>query len=126
EINYTFYRMPTDRLLAGWSSVTPDHFRFTLKAPRRITHIARLRGCEEMVSAFCGAAQTLGRNWACCCFSCRRPSRSIWPCSTSFSASCHRGCGRLSSFGMCRGTTRMSSIACGRADWRSASPTASA
>jgi uncharacterized protein YecE (DUF72 family) len=26
EINYTFYRMPTDRLLAGWSEVTPDHF----------------------------------------------------------------------------------------------------
>ncbi len=60
EINYTFYRMPTDSLLAGWSEVTPDHFRFTLKAPRRITHIARLRGCEELVSAFCGAAQTLG------------------------------------------------------------------
>jgi uncharacterized protein YecE (DUF72 family) len=60
EINYTFYRMPTDSLLAGWSEVTPDHFRFTLKAPRRITHIARLRGCEEMASAFCGAAQTLG------------------------------------------------------------------
>ena len=60
EINYTFYRMPTDRLLAGWSEVTPDHFRFTLKAPRRITHIARLRVCEEIVSACCGAAQTLG------------------------------------------------------------------
>ena len=44
EINYTFYRIPTDRLLAGWSEVTPDHFRFTLKAPRRITHLARLRG----------------------------------------------------------------------------------
>lgn len=60
EINYAFYRMPTDSLLAGWSEVTLDHFRFTLKAPRRITHIARLRGREEMVSAFCGAAQTLG------------------------------------------------------------------
>ena len=60
EINYTFYRMPTERLLAGWSEVTPDHFRFTLKAPRRITHDARLRRCEESTAAFCGAAQTLG------------------------------------------------------------------
>jgi len=60
ELNYTFYRMPTDRLLAGWSEVTPDHFRFTLKAPRRITHDARLRRCDETVAAFCGAAQTLG------------------------------------------------------------------
>ena len=60
EINYTFYRMPTDRLLAGWSEVTPDHFRFTLKAPRRITHDARLRGCEDTTAAFCDAAATLG------------------------------------------------------------------
>ncbi len=60
EINYTLYRMPTERLLAGWSEVTPDHFRFTLKAPRRITHDARLRRCEESTAAFCGAAQTLG------------------------------------------------------------------
>ncbi len=60
EINYTFYRMPTERLLAGWSEVTPDTFRLTLKAPRRITHLARLRGCEDTVSAFCDVAQTLG------------------------------------------------------------------
>ena len=60
EINYTFYRMPTERLLSGWSEATPDHFRFTLKAPRRITHDARLRGCEEATGAFCEAAATLG------------------------------------------------------------------
>ena len=60
EINYTFYRMPTERLLAGWSDVTPAHFRFTLKAPRRITHEARLRRSEETTAVFCGAAQSLG------------------------------------------------------------------
>ena len=60
EINYTFYRMPTARLLAGWSEVTPDHFRFTLKAPRRITHEARLADCEELTHALCDAAATLG------------------------------------------------------------------
>ena len=38
EINYTFYRLPTERLLAGWSAATPSGFRFTLKAPRLITH----------------------------------------------------------------------------------------
>ena len=61
EINYTFYRMPTGRLLSGWSDLTPEHFRFTLKAPRRITHEARLRNCGDPTAAFCGAAQTLGR-----------------------------------------------------------------
>ena len=60
EINYTFYRMPTERLLAGWSELTPGRFRFTLKAPRRITHEARLRGCEDPTAAFCGAARSLG------------------------------------------------------------------
>lgn len=60
EINYTFYRMPTERLLQGWSDITPAGFRFTLKAPRRITHDARLRDCEELTQAFCAAAGTLG------------------------------------------------------------------
>lgn len=60
EINYTFYRLPTERLLAGWSAATPSGFRFTLKAPRRITHEARLAGCESVTDAFCAAAATLG------------------------------------------------------------------
>ena len=60
EINYTFYRLPTERLLAGWSAATPPGFRFTLKAPRRITHEARLADCESLTGAFCDAAVTLG------------------------------------------------------------------
>ncbi|MBA2303751.1 MAG: DUF72 domain-containing protein [Acidobacteria bacterium] len=60
EINYTFYRMPTEKLLRGWSDGTPDRFTFTLKAPRRITHDAKLQRCEEVLQAFCRAATTLG------------------------------------------------------------------
>jgi uncharacterized protein YecE (DUF72 family) len=60
EINYTFYRMPTEKLLQGWSDGTPDRFTFTLKAPRRITHDARLQRCEDALQAFCRAATTLG------------------------------------------------------------------
>jgi len=41
EINNTFYRMPGDRVLAGWASRVPPDFRFALKAPRRITHAAK-------------------------------------------------------------------------------------
>ena len=47
EINYTFYRMPTVRILANWARETPDGFRFSLKAPRRITHDQRLRSIED-------------------------------------------------------------------------------
>ena len=60
EINYTFYRMPTETLLAGWASATPDAFTFTLKAPRRITHDAKLQRCEDALQTFCRTARTLG------------------------------------------------------------------
>jgi uncharacterized protein YecE (DUF72 family) len=60
EINYTFYRMPTAKLLAGWAAQTPDGFRFSLKAPRRITHDARLREAAGVNADFCRVAQELG------------------------------------------------------------------
>lgn len=60
EINYTFYRMPTEKLLQGWSEGTPEHFAFTLKAPKRITHVAKLQHCEDPLQAFCRTARTLG------------------------------------------------------------------
>lgn len=60
EVNYTFYRMPTAKVVGGWAAHTPGSFRFALKAPKRITHIARLRDCEPVVKAFLDAAATLG------------------------------------------------------------------
>jgi uncharacterized protein YecE (DUF72 family) len=60
EINYTFYRVPTEKLLAGWSAATPEQFCFTLKAPRRITHDSKLQRCEDLLQSFCRTAQTLG------------------------------------------------------------------
>lgn len=60
EINYTFYRMPNEKLLTGWAAQTPFPYKFTLKAPRRITHDSRLKNCGELVRAFCAVAATLG------------------------------------------------------------------
>src|SRR5207245_4928196 len=60
EINNTFYRMPSEKLLAGWAEATPARFKLTLKAPRRITHDAALRNCEDLVRSFCEIAGTLG------------------------------------------------------------------
>src|ERR1700676_3407084 len=59
EINYTFYRMPTEKLVSGWAAQTPSPYKLTLKAPRRITHDSRLKNCGELVKAFCGVAGTL-------------------------------------------------------------------
>lgn len=43
EINNTFYQMPKVAVLENWAASTPDHFRFAIKASRRITHMARLK-----------------------------------------------------------------------------------
>jgi uncharacterized protein YecE (DUF72 family) len=43
EINNTFYRMPQPAMLENWVKCTPAAFRFAIKAPRRITHISRLK-----------------------------------------------------------------------------------
>ena len=60
EINYSFYRLPSEKSIGRWAETTPDGFAFTLKAPRRITHEARLRDCQELTALFCARAQTLG------------------------------------------------------------------
>jgi uncharacterized protein YecE (DUF72 family) len=60
EINYTFYRMPTEKVVEGWNRATPERYALTLKAPRRITHDARLKNCADRVAQFLDAAATLG------------------------------------------------------------------
>jgi uncharacterized protein YecE (DUF72 family) len=42
EINNTFYQMPKVEVLERWASATPEAFRFSIKASKRITHDARL------------------------------------------------------------------------------------
>ena len=43
EINNTFYRMPSKKVLQGWAEEVPAAFRFAVKATRRVTHFRRLR-----------------------------------------------------------------------------------
>jgi uncharacterized protein YecE (DUF72 family) len=60
EINYTFYRTPNEKILDGWNQATPEEFKLTLKAPKRITHDARLRDCGDRVRQFLETAAILG------------------------------------------------------------------
>ena len=60
EINYTFYRMPTEKLVDGWAVQTPSPYKLTLKAPRRITHDGRLKNVGPLVASFCAVAGSLG------------------------------------------------------------------
>jgi uncharacterized protein YecE (DUF72 family) len=60
EINNTFYRMPDPTMLARWAEEVPEHFAFSLKAPRRITHDNRLRDADQNVAEFLRRATVLG------------------------------------------------------------------
>lgn len=52
EVNYTFRQLPTESMLAGWlAAAAGADFRFSFKAPQRITHIRRLKDCAEAVAA---------------------------------------------------------------------------
>jgi len=47
ETNMTFYRSPKPETLRAWAEKTPENFKFTLKASRRITHIKKLNKVEH-------------------------------------------------------------------------------
>ncbi len=47
EINNTFYRMPSERVLTSWAEQVSGGFVFALKAPQVITHLKRLRDVSE-------------------------------------------------------------------------------
>jgi uncharacterized protein YecE (DUF72 family) len=51
EVNYTFSYLPNERMVTEWLSVSDAGFRFSFKAPQRITHILRLRDCADSVAA---------------------------------------------------------------------------
>ncbi len=59
EINHSFYRMPTENLLLQWAKSVPEGFKFALKVNQQITHIKRLRGCEDTLKRFLEVASVL-------------------------------------------------------------------
>ncbi len=52
EVNNTFYRYPTEKLLKGWYQKTPKNFHFTLKANRAITHTRKFHDTEQLTESF--------------------------------------------------------------------------
>lgn len=60
EINNTFYRMPSEKVLAGWASQVPDEFLFVLKASRRITHQKRLKNAGDELDYLLRTSAVLG------------------------------------------------------------------
>jgi uncharacterized protein YecE (DUF72 family) len=59
EVNYTFRRFPSQKLLQGWIDATPANFKFAFKAHQRITHFMRLRDAAGQTSDFAGALEPM-------------------------------------------------------------------
>jgi uncharacterized protein YecE (DUF72 family) len=59
EINATFYRMPQKSMLENWKEQVPRSFRFSLKAPQRVTHFKRLKEADEETKYFLETASVL-------------------------------------------------------------------
>src|SRR5262245_3887869 len=60
ELDTTFYGAPKPAIVRGWAANTPDHFRFSAKLPRQITHDRHLHDAEADLHAFLGSIAPLG------------------------------------------------------------------
>jgi uncharacterized protein YecE (DUF72 family) len=54
EINASFYRLPSEAMVAGWARRAPPGFVFAWKVSRFITHNKKLKDCAEPVALVFG------------------------------------------------------------------------
>ncbi len=52
EINGSFYSLQTPERYVSWRDETPDDFVFSVKGPRYITHVRRLKEIDEAIANF--------------------------------------------------------------------------
>ena len=60
EVNYTFRRIPSAQTIERWTTETPSRFQFSLKAPQKVTHFAKLRDCSDTLRFFHQITSALG------------------------------------------------------------------
>lgn len=60
EIDSTFYAIPPAGRLRRWAEMVPDDFRFTVKAPRLVTHELPLDQAIEQMRTFVEVVRELG------------------------------------------------------------------
>jgi uncharacterized protein YecE (DUF72 family) len=61
EVNSTFYRWPADATFARWRRRLPDGFQMSVKAPRGLTHGARLYAPDGWLARMGRGLRALGR-----------------------------------------------------------------
>lgn len=60
EINSSFYRLHKPATYARWAQSVPADFRFSVKLPRTISHLRRLKECGAALDAFLEGVIELG------------------------------------------------------------------
>jgi uncharacterized protein YecE (DUF72 family) len=60
EINYSFRQIPSTKAIQNWAASTPPRFKFSFKAPQKVTHFARLRDCADTLKFFGSVISELG------------------------------------------------------------------
>jgi uncharacterized protein YecE (DUF72 family) len=62
ELNASFYRLPAEQTVRGWADKTPAGFVWAWKASRYITHLKRLKDCEDSLTLILGRMDPLGHD----------------------------------------------------------------
>ncbi len=60
EVNYSFYRLPSEETFDRWREQAPPGFIYAVKANRYITHFKRLKDAAEPLARFLARARRLG------------------------------------------------------------------
>jgi uncharacterized protein YecE (DUF72 family) len=65
EINSSFYHMPTQGTTTKWAALTPQGFRFSFKANRKITHFMKLKGAGVEFAFFLKGLNPMEKKMGC-------------------------------------------------------------
>jgi uncharacterized protein YecE (DUF72 family) len=65
EINSSFYKIPRGRTYKNWAGMVPDHFRFTAKLWKGITHERNFSFTGKDLEVFMAAIDCLGEKKGC-------------------------------------------------------------
>jgi uncharacterized protein YecE (DUF72 family) len=60
ELNTSFYHLPKPETFDKWRDQAPPGFLYAVKAPRFITHMKKLKECDEPMEEFLARARHLG------------------------------------------------------------------
>lgn len=59
ELNASFYRIPKESVVESWNARAPHDFVFSVKMSRLVTHVKKLRNCDNELEWFFGVFKPL-------------------------------------------------------------------